>query len=333
MTGKVISLGQVIVDLTMNVDAVPRAGEDVFAGNVQTQVGASFNTLYAVRRMGVKVSHAGVIGTGPWASRILQTLENQEIQHIGKRDAVHDSGFCVALTDANAERTFISTRGAEAYGSADVFDSVNPEKRDVVHVSGYTLVHHTADALLAFVKRTTEHREFTAVFDPSPMISAVDDDVFRVMLAYRPIWSCNEREATLIAQRLAALDSGDSCDCKVSRDILQEIENANVNEETVAWLCDRLQSPVIVRVGADGAWSAIPGDEVLRIPGFPMKAVDTNGAGDCHAGVLCALLCEGVPLEEAVRCANAASALSVTRSGPATCPDRKEVERLLGRAF
>ena len=248
MTGKVISLGQVIVDLTMNVDAVPRAGEDVFAGNVQTQVGASFNTLYAVRRMGVKASHAGVIGTGPWASRILQTLENQEIQHIGKRDAVHDSGFCVALTDANAERTFISTRGAEAYGSADVFDSVNPEKRDVVHVSGYTLVHHTADALLAFVKRTTEHREFTAVFDPSPMISAVDDDVFRVMLAYRPIWSCNEREATLIAQRLAALDSGDSCDCKVSRDMLQEIESANVTEETAAWRCERLQSPVIGRV-------------------------------------------------------------------------------------
>ena len=40
-------------------------GEDVFAGNVQTQVGASFNTLYAVRRMGVKASHAGVIGIGP----------------------------------------------------------------------------------------------------------------------------------------------------------------------------------------------------------------------------------------------------------------------------
>ena len=114
---------------------------------------------------------------------------------------------------------------------------------------------------------------------------------------------------------------------------MQEIENANVNEETVAWLCDRLQSPVIVRVGADGAWLAIPGDEVLRIPGFPMKAVDTNGAGDCHTGVLCALLCEGAPLEDAVRCANAASALAVTRSGPATCPDRKEVERLLGRTF
>ena len=53
-----------------------------------------------------------MIGTGPWASQILQTLENQEIQHIGKRDAVHDSGFCVALTDANAERTSFR-RGAQ----------------------------------------------------------------------------------------------------------------------------------------------------------------------------------------------------------------------------
>lgn len=58
----------------------------------------------------------------------------------------------MALTDANAERTFISTRGAEAYGSVDAFDSVNPEKQDVVHMSGYTLVHHTADALLALRK-------------------------------------------------------------------------------------------------------------------------------------------------------------------------------------
>ena len=32
MTGKVISLGQVIVDLTMNVDAVPRAVDQLLAG-------------------------------------------------------------------------------------------------------------------------------------------------------------------------------------------------------------------------------------------------------------------------------------------------------------
>ena len=80
MTGKVISLGQVIVDLTMNVDAVPRAGEDVFAGNVQTQVGASFNTLYAVRRMGVKASHAGVIAAGVPCRVIRDITEKDKIK-------------------------------------------------------------------------------------------------------------------------------------------------------------------------------------------------------------------------------------------------------------
>ena len=126
MVGQVISLGQVIVDLTMNVATVPHAGEDVFVDGVQTQVGASFNTLYAVRRMGVAASHAGIIGTGPWASQIMQALKLHDIRHIGRRDGSRDSGFCMALTDANAERTFISTRGAEAYGEANAFDAVDP---------------------------------------------------------------------------------------------------------------------------------------------------------------------------------------------------------------
>lgn len=338
MVGQVISLGQVIVDLTMNVTAVPHAGEDVFVDGVQTQVGASFNTLYAVRRMGVAASHAGIIGTGPWASQIMQALKLHGIRHIGRRDGSRDSGFCMALADANAERTFISTRGAEAYGEADAFDAVDPSAQDVVHISGYTLVHRTAAALLAFMRRTAERREFTVVFDASPVIAQVDDRMFRAMLDYRPIWSCNEREAMLIAQRLMRLQGdgvdGDACGA-CGRRIAEEcapavdMRDAEVDASLVAWLRDRLRATVIVRTGKDGAWLAIPGCEPQHIAGFPVKAVDTNGAGDCHAGVLCARLCEGARLDDAVRYANAAAALAVTKHGPATCPGRDEVERLL----
>ncbi|MBW3094958.1 hypothetical protein KIH75_06350 [Bifidobacterium sp. 64T4] len=343
MVGQVISLGQIIVDLTMNVAAVPHAGEDVFADGVQTRVGASFNTLYAVRRMGVAAAHAGIIGTGPWASQIMRALELHGIRHIGKRDGSRDSGFCMALTDANAERTFISTRGAEAYGEADAFDAVDPSARDVVHISGYTLVHRTSEALLAFMRRTAEHRGFAAVFDASPVIAQADDRMFRAMLDYRPIWSCNEREAVLIAQRLLRLrhdddayahDAGDACEAS-DRGIAErlaataDMRDAEVDASLVAWLRDRLQATVIVRTGKDGAWLAVPAHEPRHIAGFPVQAVDTNGAGDCHAGVLCARLCEGARLEDAVRYANAAAALAVTKRGPATCPGRDEVERLL----
>ena len=107
------------------------------------------------------------------------------------------------------------------------------------------------------------------------------------------------------------------------------MRDAEVDASLVAWLRDRLRATVIVRTGKDGAWLAIPGCEPQHIAGFPVKAVDTNGAGDCHAGVLCARLCEGARLDDAVRYANAAAALAVTKRGPATCPGRDEVERLL----
>ena len=66
------------------------------------------------------------------------------------------------------------------------------------------------------------------------------------------------------------------------------------------------------------------------MPGFPVDAVDTNGAGDAHAGVLVAALLRGEGLLPAVRRANAAAAIATTRRGPATAPVAEETDRLLG---
>lgn len=67
--GTVISLGQVIVDLTMSVEKIPQPGQDVFADEAGIHVGASYNTLCAVRQMGVDARHAGILGTGPGRTR------------------------------------------------------------------------------------------------------------------------------------------------------------------------------------------------------------------------------------------------------------------------
>ena len=309
--GKVISLGQVIVDLTMKVSRVPQAGQDVFADGVETAVGASFNMLHAVRQMGVEAEHAGVLGSGPWADMIRKAFVADGVRHIGKCDANRDSGFCVALTDDDAERTFISTRGAEAFGDVDAFADVHPNDGDVVHVSGYTLAHKTGSALLKFLDETVENRRFIALFDPSPVVGQIDDDVFGTLVEYRPIWSCNERESLLMARRLGlTVPDGDF-------------------RTLAAMLAAALRSTLVMRVGGDGAWLAGPGHEPELIAGYPVHAIDTNGAGDCHAGVLCAELGRGVALGDAVRFANVAAAIAVTRRGPATCPTRKEVEQLL----
>ena len=158
--GTVISLGQAIVDLTMSVEKIPQPGQDVFADEAGIHVGASYNTLHAVRQMGVDARHAGILGTGPWADTIRRVFESEGIRHVGPTDESVDSGFCVALTDGTAERTFISMRGAEARGDESTFQSVEPADGDVVHISGYTFAHHTGEGLRAFMRRTAPNRRF-----------------------------------------------------------------------------------------------------------------------------------------------------------------------------
>ena len=62
-----------------------------------------------------------------------------------------------------------------------------------------------------------------------------------------------------------------------------------------------------------------------------MKQVDTTAAGDTFNGALAVALAEGMPMHDAVRFANAAGALSVTRMGAQpSVPSRDEIEKLLG---
>ena len=86
---------------------------------------------------------------------------------------------------------------------------------------------------------------------------------------------------------------------------------------------------VIITLGSRGAFVAGEGIRKL-VPGFRVNAVDTTAAGDTFNGALAVALVEGIALEEAVRFANAAAALSVTRMGAqSSVPARMEIEEFL----
>ena len=91
----------------------------------------------------------------------------------------------------------------------------------------------------------------------------------------------------------------------------------DVHIQTGAWCC--------VTLGADGV-QVRDTDGHQSVPGFAVKPVDTLGAGDVWHGAFALALAEGTPELEAVRFANAASAIKVTRpGGRAGTPDRAEV--------
>ena len=310
MTGRIIHTGQVVIDLTLRIEAIPEPGSDVFADESAMAVGGGFNVLAAARRLSVETLYAGPLGAGPFAEAARQALKEIGVDHIGPL-APGDQGYCVAITDARAERTFISTCGAETRGPVDAFDHLEVAGDDVVYLSGYSLADEASrTALERLAGRLTEARTgCTALFDVSPMVGSVPMSSLERLGALGPIWSLNEREAGLLADRLGLrVEAGD---------------HAGVCEA----LSGRLGT-VLVRAGEQGSWFS-DGGETAHTPSIPVTPVDTNGAGDAHSGVLAAALARGVDLPSALRWANVAGALTTTRFGPATCPSEGEIRALV----
>src|SRR5204863_1214722 len=87
---------------------------------------------------------------------------------------------------------------------------------------------------------------------------------------------------------------------------------------------------VIITLGSRGAFVATSASKQL-VPGFKVEPIDTTAAGDTFNGALAVALAEGKSMDDAVRFANAAGAISVTRMGAQpSAPKRAEIEKLLG---
>ena len=76
----------------------------------------------------------------------------------------------------------------------------------------------------------------------------------------------------------------------------------------------RREQVIVVTLGARGV-VAIINERRVDVPGIPVSAIDTTGAGDCFVGNLAAALAVGKTLDRAVRLANAAASLCVQRTG------------------
>jgi len=301
---RLVSVGNVIVDIVMRVLALPEPGGDVIASSSDLAAGGGLNTLVAARRDGAEVVFAGQYGTGPFGDIVRTALAAADIRVVQSGLAEYDSGYCIAIVDASTERTFLTAVGAEARLTRSDLDRIALEPDDIVFVSGYGLAHPgNARAIVGWLEQLP--RETRVVFDPSPLVDTLAADALDAVIARADVTSANAREARLLAGPTRPLD------------------------EAAGLLARRSRRIVIVRDGAAGCWVAGHGGPVTLVPGFPVEAVDTNGAGDAHDGVLVAALTRGDDILEAARRANAAAALAVTRRGPATGPTGAQIDQLM----
>ena len=134
-------------------------------------------------------------------------------------------------------------------------------------------------------------------------------------------------EALRVAKAAGAITILDPAPARpLDKELLElvDILTPNENEATVV---GRGAHATIFKLGERGCrYEAHEG--TIESPGFKVEAVDTTAAGDTFNGALAVALAERQPLEQALRFANAAAALSVTRAGAqASIPTRAETEK------
>ena len=379
--GRVVLMGQILVDLAVRGEALPAPGGDVWASDEGMHVGGGFNALVAARCMGAQAISLSPIGHGPYSLLIQQALEHAEITDAGPHIDGIDNGFCIAFTDQSGERTFISTRGAETRAPANAWAdfTATMRPRDVLYIDGY-LMGHPANRQAAQAALEALPEGVQVILDVSPVIG-----IPQGLPARDVIVSMNHREAQQIINQSAerALEQGQGRCQKQGQDGEQsqgrcQKQGQSQEQEQSQWcgqareaglVASLLGRPVVVRAGAEGAYFARPagakagvsliapastpgaapagasaegpaavpaevsaaasantGADVTYIPTPRVAAIDTNGAGDAHSGVLATALAQAIPLERALLLANCAGALSTTLVGPAACPAREQIE-------
>ncbi len=294
---RVLHTGQALVDLVVEVPALPARGTNVMAHSATRYAGGAVTTLVAAARDGASCVLAGSVGTGPLGELVRATLAEDAVTISSPPVPDRDTAECVVLVESGGQRTFVTTRAAERDITAASLATSAPVAGDLVCVSGYTLLPPTRDPLLTFLHDVVPDAA-RVVLDPGDALDTVDPEALEAVLARTHVWTSNADEARALT---GADDVEGAC-----RAVAERLPDDAV---------------VVVRDGPRGCHVRHAGTTVA-VPGFARRAVDTNGAGDTHTGVLCAGAAAGLAWVDAALRANAAGALTVTRRGPTSAPTR-----------
>ncbi|MFC8501843.1 PfkB family carbohydrate kinase [Pedococcus sp. NPDC057267] len=300
---RVIHTAQALVDVVMEVDALPRRGGNAVARSYERYAGGAVNILVAAARSGAEAVLAGAVGEGPNGDLVRSALAAEGVAVSSPVVDGLDTGICVVMVEPSAERTFVTTQGAERRISAASLATSSPVAGDLVCVSGFSLVGRTRDPLLEWLDDLADG--VLVVLDPGAAFGELGAPLQQRVLDRTAVWTSNAEEA-------------------------EQLTRFADPAKSVAAVAERLAdgTVAVVRDGARGCHLRLDG-RTEALPGYPQEAVDTNGAGDTHTGVLVAEVSRGTDWVTAARRANAAGAITVTRRGPATAPTAAEIDAFL----
>jgi len=305
MKPKIVVVGSSNTDMIVKIPRLPKPGETILGGAFSMAAGGKgANQAVAAARAGGEVTFIAKVGDDMFGKQAREGFV---------RDAIHTeyvltdpnspSGIALILVDEHGENSIAVASGANAeLNPADVAQA----KKAIVSAQILLLQLEIPLPTVEAAVKLAEQAGVRIVLNPAPA-RPLDESLLRLVSIITP----NETEVELLTG--VKISDGASLATAAERLLAQGVQR------------------VIITLGARGAFVADDEEEHF-IPSFTVNAIDATAAGDVFNGVLAVSLAEGNDLPRAVRFANAAAALSVTKLGAQpSAPFRNEIEELLNR--
>ncbi|MBW8734341.1 MAG: ribokinase [Asticcacaulis sp.] len=301
MSRPIVVVGSLNFDTFLDVAALPKPNETLIGRGMRTAIGGKgLNQAVACARFGRPVEMVGAVGNDAAGQAALAHLEAHGVStaHI-KILTDAPTGMAHIVVAQDGQNTIVVTSGANACVSPADIDTVE------VLIAGAAALVVQLEIPLAAVARALElarrHGVLTVV-NPAPAHTGVLD-----LLGLADIITPNELEL------MALTGIADLTDASLAEG-LRRLEAGG--------------GRALVTLGAAGC-ATLVGGALLRMPAFPVIAVDATGAGDTFTGALVDRLAAGETLHDAMHYASAAAAISVTRASADSAPSPDEVAAFL----
>ena len=281
-------VGSANIDLTTFADRFPKPGETIFGQRFDLGFGGKgANQAVAARLCGADVFMVARVGSDLFGPATIDNFKRLGIDtsHVKQVEGL-SSGVAPIFVDPDGQNRILVVKGAnDALKPADVDRAAEMLKAADCIVLQFEIPLETVYYTVAFARKNG----IRCILNPAPG-QAVDMRELTGLDYFVP----NESEAeTITGIAVRSLDDARGCAEKLTRDGIRR---------------------VIITLGSNGCLLA--GREVSEhVSAFPVRSIDSTGAGDAFIGSFAVFLAEGVPEQEAVRRANLYAALSTTGVG------------------
>jgi ribokinase len=310
MGNSIVVIGSLNMDFVLSVDGLPLPGETILGRKFRVIPGGKgANQAYAaakLARSGTIVRMLGRVGADSFGNALKANLASVgvDVSPVLETDSEATGVACIHVDDAGQNSITVAP-GANGVLSVGDIDS---ERWALAGARCVLLQLEVPIETVAEGLREGRRVGATCILDPAPA-RALPKELLQLVDIATP----NESEACVLAG----------------------VPPNRVNATDAAALGNKIMElgvrSVIVKLGDQGCVHCGP-DRTFAVPAFPVRAVDSTAAGDTFNAALAVSLAEGAEIEDALRFANAAAAISVTRAGAQTsAPTRVEVESLLAQ--